>query len=49
LSCQNPGACLFLVDLPDTSIRIERILDAIDGSIPGGHAVVLIDNLHRAR
>jgi acyl-CoA dehydrogenase len=39
------GACLFLVDLPDPAIRIERILDTIDGSMPGGHAVVLIDNL----
>jgi acyl-CoA dehydrogenase len=39
------GACLFLVDLPDPSIRIERVLDTIDGSMPGGHAIVLIDNL----
>jgi acyl-CoA dehydrogenase len=39
------GACLFLVDLPDPAIRIERILDTIDGSMPGGHAIVQIDNL----
>jgi acyl-CoA dehydrogenase len=39
------GACLFLVDLPDPAIRIERILNTIDGSMPGGHAVVQIDNL----
>jgi acyl-CoA dehydrogenase len=39
------GAGLFLVDLPDPAIRIERILDTIDGSMPGGHAVVLIDSL----
>jgi acyl-CoA dehydrogenase len=39
------GACLFLVDLPDPAIRIERVLDTIDGSMPGGHAMVLIDNL----
>lgn len=39
------GACLFLVDLPNPAIRIERVLDTIDGSMPGGHAMVLIDNL----
>ncbi len=38
-------ACMFLVDLPDPAIRIERILDTIDSSMPGGHAVVAIDNL----
>jgi acyl-CoA dehydrogenase len=36
---------MFLVDLPDPAIRIERILDTIDNSMPGGHAVVTIDNL----
>lgn len=39
------GASLFLVDLPDPAIRVERILDTIDSSMPGGHAVVTIDNL----
>jgi acyl-CoA dehydrogenase len=39
------GACMFLVDLPDPAIRIERVLDTIDSSMPGGHAVVSIDNL----
>jgi len=39
------GACMFLVDLPDPAIRIERILDTLDTSMPGGHAVVMIDNL----
>jgi acyl-CoA dehydrogenase len=39
------GACLFLVDLPDPAIRIERILDTIDSSMPGGHAVVTIEGL----
>ena len=34
-----------LVDLPDPSIRIDRILDTIDSSMPGGHSVVTIDNL----
>ncbi len=39
------GACLFLVDLPDPAIHIERVLDTIDSSMPGGHAVVEISNL----
>ncbi len=39
------GACLFLVDLPDPAIRIDRVLDTIDSSMPGGHAILTIDNL----
>jgi acyl-CoA dehydrogenase len=39
------GACMFLVDLPDPAIRIDRVLDTIDSSMPGGHALVTIDNL----
>ena len=41
----DDGACMFLVDLPDPAIRIERVLDTIDSSMPGGHAVIEIDNL----
>ena len=41
----DQGACMFLVDLPDPAIRIERVLDTIDSSMPGGHAVVAIENL----
>ncbi|SFS09440.1 acyl-CoA dehydrogenase family protein [Sphingomonas jatrophae] len=39
------GACMFLVDLPDPAIRIERVLDTIDGSMPGGHSVISIEGL----
>lgn len=39
------GASLFLVDLPDPAIRVERIYDTIDSAMPGGHAVVAIDAL----
>jgi len=39
------GACMFLVDLPDPAIRIERVLETIDSSMPGGHSIVMIDNL----
>jgi acyl-CoA dehydrogenase len=41
----DEGATLFLVDLPDPAIRIERVLDTIDSSMPGGHAVVAIEGL----
>ena len=39
------GACMFLVDLPDPAITIERVPDTIDSSMPGGHAVIRIENL----
>ncbi len=39
------GACLFLTPLPHPDIKIERVLDTIDNSMPGGHSQVLIDNL----
>ena len=41
----DDGACMFLVDLPNPAIRIERVMDTIDSSMPGGHATVTIDNL----
>jgi acyl-CoA dehydrogenase len=45
----DEGATMFLVDLPDAyatgAIRIERVLDTIDSSMPGGHAIVDIENL----
>jgi len=41
----DDGACMFLVDLPDPAIRIERVLETIDSSMPGGHAVVAIEDL----
>ncbi len=41
----NDGACMFLADLPDPAIRIERVPNTIDSSMPGGHAVVSIENL----
>lgn len=42
---QGVGACMFLVDLPDPAIRIERVLDTMDSSMPGGHSIVAIENL----
>jgi acyl-CoA dehydrogenase len=45
MAMAEEGASLFLVDLPDPAIRIERVLDTIDSSMPGGHSIVAIDNL----
>ncbi|NBB50399.1 acyl-CoA dehydrogenase [Rhizobium sp. CRIBSB] len=39
------AATIFLVDLPDPAIRIERVLDTIDSSMPGGHSIISIDGL----
>jgi acyl-CoA dehydrogenase len=39
------GATLFLVDLPNPAVEVERILNTIDSSMPGGHAVIRIDGL----
>src|SRR5690606_12028315 len=39
------GATMFLVDLPHPAVRIERLLDTIDSSMPGGHAIVAIEDL----
>jgi acyl-CoA dehydrogenase len=39
------GACMFLISLPDPAVRIDRIPRTIDSSMPGGHAVVTLDNL----
>ncbi|MGI4802632.1 MAG: acyl-CoA dehydrogenase family protein [Janthinobacterium lividum] len=39
------GATMFLVDLPMEGIRVERVLDTIDSSMPGGHAIVVLDNV----
>lgn len=39
------AATMFLVSLPDPAIRIDRVLNTIDSSMPGGHSVVTIENL----
>lgn len=39
------GACMFVVNLPDPAIKIERIPRTVDSSMPGGHATVTLDNL----
>ena len=39
------AATMFLIDLPDPAVRIERVLDTIDSSMPGGHSLVAIEDL----
>ena len=39
------GASMFVVDLPDPNIHIDRIPNTIDSSFPGGHGVVTLDNV----
>jgi acyl-CoA dehydrogenase len=39
------AATMFLVDLPDPAIRIERVIETIDSSMPGGHAIIAIEGL----
>lgn len=38
------GACMFVVDLPDATIRIDDVPNTIDSSMPDGHATLTIDN-----
>ncbi len=38
-------ATMFLIDLPHPAITIERVLDTIDSSMPGGHSVLSITDL----
>lgn len=39
------GACMFLVDLPNPAIHIDRAPRTIDSSMPGGHCEVTISGL----
>lgn len=42
---EKTAATMFLVDLPNPAIRVERVIDTIDSASPGGHAVVAIEGL----
>lgn len=39
------SATMFIVDLPDPAVRVERVLDTIDNAMPGGHALIRIEGL----
>lgn len=52
LMAKSPqGATMFLVELPNPAIQIERVVETLDSSMPGGHAVVRIAGLrvHRSQ
>jgi len=38
-------ATMFLVDMASEGITVERVLDTIDNSMPGGHAVIRLDRV----
>ena len=38
------GATMFLVDADTPGMRVERVVDAIDRSFPGGHAEIVFDD-----
>jgi acyl-CoA dehydrogenase len=42
---ETVAATMFLVDLPHPAIFLERVLDTIDSSMPGGHSVLSIQDL----
>lgn len=39
------GASMFLIELPNPAVGVERVLDTIDSTMPGGHSIVTIENL----
>jgi acyl-CoA dehydrogenase len=39
------AATMFLIPLPQSSVLIERVLDTIDSSMPGGHSVVALNDV----
>ncbi|MFB7880932.1 acyl-CoA dehydrogenase family protein [Brevundimonas diminuta] len=39
------AATMFLIDLPDPAARVERVMETIDSSMPGGHSIVRLDSL----
>jgi acyl-CoA dehydrogenase len=41
----DAGATLFVIPLPDPAVRVERIVTTLDGSMPGGHAIVALEGL----
>jgi acyl-CoA dehydrogenase len=42
---ERTAATMFLLDLPQPAIVLERVLDTIDSSMPGGHSVLSIKDL----
>ena len=42
---QDLGATMFLTDLPARGFAIDRTLDTMDSTFPGGHAEIVLDGL----
>jgi acyl-CoA dehydrogenase len=45
---EKMAATMFVIDLPDPAIKVDRVLDTIDSAMPGGHSVLSIENLRVA-
>jgi len=45
MASTEAGATMFLVELPNPRVIVERVLETIYSSMPGGHAVVTVDRL----
>jgi acyl-CoA dehydrogenase len=45
MALTSEGPTMFLLELPNTGVRIERVLQTIDGSMSGGHAIVVLDDV----
>lgn len=41
----DEGATMFLADMGGNDIRIDRVLDTIDRTMPGGHAMMTLENV----
>ena len=39
------AATMFLVDLPNPAVRVERVMETIDSSMPGGHSIIALEDL----
>lgn len=39
------AATMFLVDLPDPAVRVERVMETINSSMPGGHSIIALEDL----
>lgn len=39
------AATMFLVDLPHPAVRVERVMETIDSSMPGGHSIIALKDL----
>src|SRR3546814_2960753 len=48
MATTETGATMFLSKMDRPEIVIERVLDTLDSALPGGHAVVSLNDLHVA-